>query len=121
VASLGELPENVRVTGWVPLGALVETCAAAIHHGGSGTTLTIVEAGIPQIVLPQGADQFVNAGWVRERGAGIVPESGVVDAGLVKQLLTDDTLGGAAAVLRAELHAMPSPASLVAKLEAFAS
>jgi hypothetical protein len=36
--------------------------ALVVHHGGSGTTLSAAAAGVPQLVLPQGADQFANAG-----------------------------------------------------------
>ena len=31
--------------------------AAVIHHSGAGTVATAARAGVPQMVLPQGADQ----------------------------------------------------------------
>ena len=69
-SSLGELPDNVRAAGWVPLSALLPTCAALVHHGGAGSTLTAIDAGVTQLVLPHGADQYMNAdAW---RGAGSV-------------------------------------------------
>jgi len=59
-ADFGTLPDNVRLMEWVPLGALLAASDAVIHHGGSGTTLTSLNAGLPQLILPQGADQYLN-------------------------------------------------------------
>lgn len=54
-AGLPAPPDNVRVcVEWIPLGWLLRTCVAAVHHGGAGTTLTTMDAGIPQLVLPHG-------------------------------------------------------------------
>ena len=35
-SALGTLPPQVRVAGWIPLNALLPSCAAIIHHGGAG-------------------------------------------------------------------------------------
>jgi UDP:flavonoid glycosyltransferase YjiC (YdhE family) len=113
---LGELPENVRACGWIPLGALLWTCSLAVHHGGSGTTLTTVAAGLPHVVLPAGADQFINAEAVRGRGIGIAPDASEVDADLLGDVLADDGLRGAAAEVRAETEGLPGPADIVPKL-----
>ena len=40
---LGELPDNARVAGWVPLSALLPTCVVLVHHGGAGLTLTAID------------------------------------------------------------------------------
>lgn len=114
--SLGDLPPNVRPAGWVPLGALLDSCAAVIHHGGAGSTLTAAHAGVPQLVLPAGADQFRNAEAVRTRGLGIVADPSTADATLVTSLLRDAGLRGAATDVQAEMAAMPSPADVVPKL-----
>lgn len=44
--------------------------AAVVHHGGAGTTLTAARAGIPQLVVPQVADQPYWAGRVADLGIG---------------------------------------------------
>jgi UDP:flavonoid glycosyltransferase YjiC (YdhE family) len=31
------------------------------HHGGAGMVIGLLASGLPQIVMPQGADQFWNA------------------------------------------------------------
>jgi UDP:flavonoid glycosyltransferase YjiC (YdhE family) len=40
-----------------------------VHHGGTGTVLGALEAGLPQLLLPQGADQFFNAEMLTTAGA----------------------------------------------------
>ncbi|NEE14154.1 DUF1205 domain-containing protein [Streptomyces sp. SID7499] len=114
-AQLGELPENVRPAGYVPLNQLLPTCTAVIHHGGSGSTMAALDAGIPQLVLPQSADQFINANAVVGRGCGLATED-KVDLELIVRLLTDPRPAEAAAQVRAELHGMPSPAEVVPRL-----
>jgi UDP:flavonoid glycosyltransferase YjiC (YdhE family) len=45
--------------------------AAVVHHGGAGTTHVAARAGVPQIVVPQIADQPYFAGRVAELGIGV--------------------------------------------------
>jgi enterobactin C-glucosyltransferase len=116
LSSLGALPDNVRPVGWVPLGALLAGSAAVVHHGGAGTTLTAVAAGLPQLVLPQGADQFANAAAVQRRGVGRTAEPADFGPALLRELLDADHFRTAAAEVRAELATMPTPADLVPAL-----
>ncbi|MBP2472098.1 UDP:flavonoid glycosyltransferase YjiC (YdhE family) [Crossiella equi] len=114
-SDLGELeplPPNVRVGGWLPLNRLLPTCAAVVHHGGAGSTMTALAAGVPQLVLPSGADRYVNADAVHARGAGLAADQPSLD--LLCRLLTDDGIRVAAQEVRAEIQAMPSP-ELVAR------
>jgi len=113
---LGPLPENVRVTGWVPLGALLRSCSLMVHHGGAGTMLTGVTAGLPHVVLPSGADQYVNAEMVRKRGVGVTPEPAEVDADLLRGVLADEGLRAAAAEVQAEVSRLPAPAEVLPRL-----
>ncbi|MFI6849162.1 glycosyltransferase [Kitasatospora sp. NPDC050467] len=50
--------------------ALFRRAAAVVHHGGAGTTTTATWAGVPQVVVPQGADQPYFAGRVAALGIG---------------------------------------------------
>lgn len=43
---------------------------AVIHHGGAGTVATAARAGVPQVVLPQAADQFAWRANVVHLGLG---------------------------------------------------
>lgn len=113
VSTLGPLPANARAVGWVPLHALLPRCAAVVHHGGAGTTLTALDSGVPQLVLPFGADQHINAAAVSGRGLGVVAGEDAVDTALLSRLLADQALRRAAAEVRAEMRAMPAPSSLV--------
>ncbi|WP_041832250.1 nucleotide disphospho-sugar-binding domain-containing protein [Actinoplanes sp. N902-109] len=120
-ATLGPLPDNVRATGWVPLYELVRTCTAVIHHGGSGTMFSANAAGLPQLIIPQGADNDFNARAAERYGFALVGSVGGVDAGTVERLLTDDGLRTAAERLHAEMQALPTPADLVPAITEFAS
>lgn len=50
--------------------ALFRRVAAVAHHGNAGTTTTTAWAGVPQVVVPQIADQPYWAGRVAELGIG---------------------------------------------------
>jgi len=115
-SSLRDLPDNVRLVGYVPLGPLLASSTAVVHHGGAGTTLTALDAGVPQIVVPQGADGPVNAAAVAAAGCGLNVTDEELDARLVERLLTDGSLRSSAARIRAEMRAMPSPAEVADRL-----
>ena len=116
ITGLGTLPDNVRSAGWVPLRALLANSDALVHHGGAGTTLTALDAGLPQLVLPDGADRHINAAAVGARGAGLVSTAADLDAALLDQLLNEDSLRRAADEVRAEIATLPSPTDLVPRL-----
>ncbi len=118
--ALGPLPANTRLTGWVPLAALLASCSAIVHHGGSGTTLTALAAGVPQLVLPQAADQFVNAEVVAAHGLGVRRDPSEVDTATIRSLVADGELRVAARAAVARIRAQPAPAAVVPRLEALA-
>lgn len=66
-----DLPPNVRAVGWAPLAEALATCAGVVHHGGAGTLLAALAAGVPQIVVPGPGDRRRNAELVAARGAGL--------------------------------------------------
>lgn len=63
------LPDNFFIARDVPHEWLFPRISLAIHHGGAGTTHTAARAGVPQVILPFGSDQFFWAGRVAARGA----------------------------------------------------
>ena len=113
VAELGDVPGNVVVLPWVPQADLLPHVDLVVHHGGSGTTMGAFGAGVPQLVLPQGADQFSNAEMVTEAGLGDQLAGADLTAeaitAAVRHLLTDEAVLGAARAIAAEVAAMPSP------------
>lgn len=113
---LGELPGNTRVVGWVPLDERLRGCAALVHHGGEGTTMTALAAGVPQLILPSGVGRHAAAAAVQQRGAGLSAQVQDVDAALLARLLEDEALAKTATQVRAEIAALPTPANLVPRL-----
>ncbi|KAJ7968095.1 Sterol 3-beta-glucosyltransferase [Quillaja saponaria] len=59
-------------SGSIPYSWLFPKCAAALHHGGSGTTAAALHAGTPQVLCPFMLDQFY---WAeRMHWLGVAPE-----------------------------------------------
>jgi UDP:flavonoid glycosyltransferase YjiC (YdhE family) len=60
------LPDAVLAIPYAPFSAVYPHCAAAIHHGGIGTTAQA----LPMLVAPWGFDQFFIGDQVERLGAG---------------------------------------------------
>ena len=63
-------PPNVTVTRWVRHADVLPHCSAVITHGGHGTVMKALIAGVPMVVVPLGRDQPDNAARVVHAGAG---------------------------------------------------
>jgi MGT family glycosyltransferase len=61
---------NVTVTRWVRHADVLPHCSAVITHGGHGTVIKALSAGVPLVVVPLGRDQPDNAARVVYAGAG---------------------------------------------------
>ncbi len=121
-AALGDLPATVHVERWLPLAPLLRRCDAVICHGGTGTMLAALTAGLPLVLAPQGADQFDNARACQQAGAArvLMPEqvtpTAVRDA--VRAVLAAGSPEHAAAqALAREIAVMPSAAEVAKDLE----
>ena len=55
------LPDGVRHVAYAPFSQLLPQVSALVHHGGIGTSAQGMAAGVPQLVMPLGHDQFDNA------------------------------------------------------------
>jgi UDP:flavonoid glycosyltransferase YjiC (YdhE family) len=121
VAALGTLPAGVRAERFVPQAEVLGQVDVVIHHGGAGTTLGAAAAGVPQLLLPQAADQFRNADAVAAAGVGhgladvLAAPAGTIRA-LVAALLSDGVDRDAVRGLAAQIAAMPAPADVVRTL-----
>ncbi|MFI1733743.1 glycosyltransferase [Streptomyces acidicola] len=69
--SLIDAPENVAVVPFQPMARQIVGADAALVHGGAGTVIGALCEGVPLVVLPLGADQFVQAAAVGKAGGGI--------------------------------------------------
>jgi MGT family glycosyltransferase len=119
-AALGELPDNVHVEQFVTQSEVLPLVDLIVHHGGTGTVLGALEVGLPQLLLPQGADQFVNAEMLTAAGAvraltNDAQQPGAIEEA-VRALLGDCPERQAAARLRDEIASMPEPADVVPAL-----
>jgi hypothetical protein len=115
-----DLPDNVVHFGPVPLTGVLPTCAAVVHHGGAGSTMSAVVCGVPQLVVTSQPESVCNARQVAAAGAGVhLPDEQAsleqVPACL-SELLDDPGSGAAARELQAEAVALPSPAAVVGLL-----
>ncbi|SHG21720.1 activator-dependent family glycosyltransferase [Streptoalloteichus hindustanus] len=122
LTSTASVPDNVRLVDYVPLHVLLPTCAAIIHHGGTGTYANAALHGVPQLIVPiQLWDEELIAERVARRGAGLAihPEeltaAGVKDA--LGRLLSEPGFVSGAERIRADLQATPSPRDIVPVLE----
>jgi UDP:flavonoid glycosyltransferase YjiC (YdhE family) len=121
---LRTLPPRVRLAESLPLHVLLPTCRAIVHQGGAGTTLTALTCGIPQLVMPGIADEFLNAGRLAESGAGLSLGLRSATAGdirsAVDDLLTTPAWRETAGRIGGQSHALEPAAALVPELERLA-
>lgn len=110
---LGPVPANVLVEEYVPQGQVLDQVSLVVCHGGSGTMLASLGAGLPVVALPQGADQFVNAPcWLRSGAVAVLQPSGLDVASIastVASTLHSAEMRAAAELASQAMAAMPPP------------
>lgn len=118
--SAHRLPGNVLPAGFVPLNGILRDCALVVHHGGSGTTATALHHGVPQLVVPGGADNELCARKVAESKVGLALAPADADAGTVRataeQILRDEAFRSAASAVQAEIAGQPAPAEVLRRI-----
>jgi UDP:flavonoid glycosyltransferase YjiC (YdhE family) len=118
---LGAQPPNVHVAGYIAQTQLLAHCAAVVSHAGSGTFLAALARGLPQLLLPQAADQFLNAAAGARAGVGIAIQPRELTRERVRQaferLLADAAFRDAAELMSREIQAMPAPDAVVETIE----
>lgn len=123
--SLGPLVSNTHVEQYLPHSLLLPLCSAVISHGGAGTTLSSLAQGVPLLVLPQGADQYLIGDLVRISGAGLCLTPRHVNASTIKQsvlaLLHEPGYHANARRLQQEIADMPAPEEAVHLIEELAA
>lgn len=120
-AALEPLPANVHVERWWPQRAVMPYAAAMVGHGGFGTTLSGLAAGVPMVVVPLFADQPDNARRVEAIGAGVALEGGprAIEAlgPAVQRVLGEESIRAGATRIAAEIRSLPGAAEAVPLLE----
>lgn len=119
-ALLGPLPANVLAAAYLPLSLVLPRCSLVVSHGGAGTVLGAAVFGLPQVVLPQDADNARNAALFEAAGVAIVLPRADLEPSAVtaaaRKALQESTFELSAKRLRAEIEAMPSPGAAVEQL-----
>lgn len=118
-AQLAAAP-NVRIETWAEHAEVLSRAAVIVHHGGSGTVLDALAAGVPQVIVPLFADQGANGAVVMKAGLGTalvdsggaafhVPQDGEVDRlrTLVAETMASDTVRDRAVEVAAEMSSLP--------------
>ena len=119
--ALGDMPAAVHVEQEVPQAHLLPYVDLVVHHGGTGTVIGSLANGLPQIVVPQGADQFWNADHLAAEGAcRIVPPGappGSIAAAATALTSQQAPEREAARRLGRVIAAMPSPDAVAQQLQ----
>ena len=124
-ATVGPLASNAHVENYVPQSLLLPHCSAVICHGGPGTILNSLAQGLPLLILPQGADQYVMGDRVLEAGVGLRLVPADVNPASVQKsvlaLLEEPSYRAGAHRLKREIAAMPGPEEAVHLIEEIAT
>lgn len=119
-ASLGRQPTHVRIERYLAHAVLLPHCRLVVSQGGAGVMFGALSLGLPQLVLPQGADQFVNAEALARAGAGRALQAEQATVGAIRQaaiqLVTQPRFAMAARTIEAEITAMPDARTTLRRL-----
>jgi UDP:flavonoid glycosyltransferase YjiC (YdhE family) len=94
-----------------------------IHHGGAGTTASVLHAGIPHIIIPHIGDQWFFASEVKRLGLGLELKRKKWPEELPKAVRTvekSSKMQARAREVAAQLSMEDGPAAAVAELESLA-
>ena len=115
------VPDNARLVEWASYAQTMPHCDVVVCHGGYGTLLDAVDAAVPLIVVPFGADQHINGASVERLGIGRVIDEDALTADVLRSevhaLLDDPEWQSNITELRDAWHALPGPAAAAALVE----
>lgn len=122
VGAFGAVPDNVHIERYLPQSRLFPHIDLVVSHAGSGTFLGALAAGVPQLCLPQAADQFQNAAAGERAGAALGLRGTEVTAPAIEaaasRLLEEGSFRHQARRVAEEIARMPEVAEVVPALEA---
>jgi MGT family glycosyltransferase len=118
-----EAPANVQVVASAPHSEVLRHASAVVTHGGHGTVVKALAAGVPLLVMPMGRDQGDNAARVVAHGAGLRLRRSAKDRAIARavgRLLDEPSFARAATQLGAAIRAGAGPDAAVEAIEAAA-
>lgn len=113
-------PVNVTVTASAPHREILPSARLVVTHGGHGTVVKALAAGVPLVILHHGRDQADNAARVVERGAGVSVPRGASSqriARAVAAVLGDAAFSTAASHLGEAIRRDAASTALLDELE----
>ncbi|HKI73891.1 MAG TPA: glycosyltransferase, partial [Pseudomonadales bacterium] len=121
-SQLGKIPANVRVTDFLPAAEAIPGCRLTVCHGGYGTILATLTAGVPTLTLPLFSyDQWETAAAVARAGAGTVLDTSDQTSGNIAQainsLLTDGTFAARAQQIEREMQSHATDSEIIQRVE----
>jgi UDP:flavonoid glycosyltransferase YjiC (YdhE family) len=113
-ADIAATQANVHVEAYLPQREVLARSDVVISHGGAGSTVGALSAGLPQLVLPQGAPSQERSGQrLAATGASLTISSENQEEGSirkhVRQLLQEPSFAQTARRIANELEALPAP------------
>jgi UDP:flavonoid glycosyltransferase YjiC (YdhE family) len=114
-------PTNVTVVRDAPHSQILRHAAAVVTHGGHGTVVRALAAGVPLVILPHGRDQADNARRITARDAGVALSRRAKPpkiAAAVQRLLATPTYRAAAEQLGVAIRRGAESDDVVRELEA---
>ncbi|WP_037863057.1 glycosyltransferase [Streptomyces sp. NRRL S-340] len=120
-ADFGDGLDHVEFVAFTPLAELLDGIDVVVTHGGAGTTMGTLTRGVPLVVVPQGADQFIQAGAVEgsRTGVAVMPPAGAeAVARAVAEVLGNVEYRDNARRAAEQIQAMPSPGEVADQLAA---
>lgn len=118
-ARLGALhPSLVKGATFVSLASVLPSCRLVICHGGAGTVLAALAAGVPLVVVSKGTpSQTRMAAACSEAGVAVVTDQDPDSiAAAVARVLDAESFHSRAQEVAREIRAMPTPADVVPAL-----
>lgn len=114
---------NITVVAAAPHSEVLKHARVVVTHGGHGTVVRALAAGVPMVVMPQGRDQADNAARVSARNAGVIVKNDAAPeelAAAVRRVFDDPSYREAAERLGGIIRNDAASGALVAELESLA-
>lgn len=117
---------DVRI-GWIPMDVVAPTCDLAVHHGGATTAMTLINAGVPQLIIPDNGYGKAVAEAVSDFGAALLVDGNRLETGRnpdqviaegCREILSNPRYAERTRLLAAETALLPTPADVLRELEA---
>jgi len=119
-----EAPAGVTVTRSAPHREVLAHADVLLTHGGHGTVMKGLLAGVPIVCMPTGRDQPDNAARITHRGAGLKITKNASPpkiAAAVERVLQDPSFRDAAQHLGGRIRAEADSGAVLSELEALAA